>query len=271
MPMPSQAQALSIVIPVYNEEDHLDGCLRAIAKQTVMPEEVIVVDNNCTDGSMAIAKRYPFVRVVRAKHQGIAYARNAGFDAVKTEIIGRIDADTHLPPTWVATVMNFYKQPEHTNMAITGGCTFYNIPLPNLGQWITSQFVFRMNRLLVGHYILWGSNMALPKKLWQAVKPDVCMDRDIHEDLDLAIHLHSKGYQINYQATLVVGAKMKRVLEDHQALWPVLKMWPETLKRHHIKTWRIGWLGAAFLYIAQFVPQMGTWLSKRYGNMRTNQ
>ncbi|MDQ3064817.1 MAG: glycosyltransferase, partial [bacterium] len=36
---------LSLVIPVYNEEDHIVACLSAIAAQTVKPLEVIVVDN----------------------------------------------------------------------------------------------------------------------------------------------------------------------------------------------------------------------------------
>jgi cellulose synthase/poly-beta-1,6-N-acetylglucosamine synthase-like glycosyltransferase len=55
---------VSIVIPVYNEADALAACLEAIAEQTIAPLEVIVVDNNSTDTSAAIAQGFDFVRLV---------------------------------------------------------------------------------------------------------------------------------------------------------------------------------------------------------------
>lgn len=47
---------LTLVIPVFNEEHQIKGCLDAVASQTVMPDEVIVVDNNCTDRTIEIAQ-----------------------------------------------------------------------------------------------------------------------------------------------------------------------------------------------------------------------
>jgi glycosyltransferase involved in cell wall biosynthesis len=246
---------LSLVIPVYNEEGYIGPCLDAIAAQTEPPDEVIVVDNNSTDHTTAIAHSYPFVKVVHEKKQGIVYARDRGFDAANSNIIGRIDADTHLPKNWVERVKRFYAHPSHADHALSGGCAFYNVRLPRVDEWITSQFVFRMNRLLVGHYVLWGSNMVVPQKLWQAVRTEVCHRTDIHEDLDLAIHLHRRGYRITYRATLVVGARMGRVFENRHALWQTMMMWPRTLRVHGIKSWVFGWLGGAFLYVAQVVPR----------------
>ena len=122
-----KALSLSIVIPVYNEEHHIRACLDAIAAQTVRPDEVIVVDNNSTDRSMEIVQEYPFVRIVREPRQGIVYTRNAGFDAAKCAIIGRIDGDTVLPVNWVARVKWFYANSSNANACLTGGGYFYNI------------------------------------------------------------------------------------------------------------------------------------------------
>lgn len=263
--MQKKAQAVSIVIPVFNEENHLKSCLEHIEKQTIKPFEVIVVDNNCTDGSMAVARNFPFVRIVSEKQQGIVHARNAGFDAVNSSIIARIDADTRLPTDWIERVEKFYENPRHEKYAITGGCAFYNVRIPRIDEWITSQFVFRMNRMIVGHYLLWGSNMALPKSAWLAVKSKTCTRQDIHEDLDLAIHLHRAGFKISYQATLIVGAKMKRVFDNRQGLWGRLRMWPQTLRVHHIKRWVFGYVGALFLYITQFVPRLFERLAVAFG------
>ena len=98
---------VSIVIPAYNEERYLPACLDAIAAQTIKPFEVIVVDNNSSDSTAKIAAQYPFVRVVNEPRRGIGFARNAGFNAAAGDIIGRIDADTHVPASWVAKVQDY--------------------------------------------------------------------------------------------------------------------------------------------------------------------
>src|SRR4051812_35670716 len=98
---------ISIIIPVYNDADHLRACLETIAAQIVPADEVIVVDNNSTDGSAAVARSFPFVRLIHEKQQGICFARNAGFNASTADIIGRIDADSRLPAHWTRHVLTY--------------------------------------------------------------------------------------------------------------------------------------------------------------------
>ena len=102
---------VSLVIPVYNEESHLAACLDAIAAQTVQPFEVIVVDNNSTDQTVAIAQRYPFVRLLHEKRQGVVFARDRGFTAARGDVIGRTDGDSILAPDWVAEIHRIFANP----------------------------------------------------------------------------------------------------------------------------------------------------------------
>lgn len=247
-PPSKQALTVSIIIPAYNEERHLKACLDAVAAQIEMPDEVIVVDNNSSDNTDKIAGSYPFVRVVTESKQGVLWARNAGFNAARCGIIGRIDADTVLPPDWVRYIKYFYKDTGHANHALTGGAYFYNLRFPNLSGWFLGQIAFRLNRLLMGHYITYGANMAVPARAWQEIRRDVCKDPHIHEDLDLSIHLHRAGYEITYKSDLRVGVKMRRVLSERKELWGNLMWWPRTLRRHGKKTWVFGFTGAAILY-----------------------
>lgn len=261
-----KALTLSIVIPVYNEERHLKACLDAIAAQTVKPDEVIVVDNNSTDKSVQIAKSYPFVTLLHEKKQGVVFARDTGFNVAKGDIIGRIDGDTRLPADWVKQVKEFYARSEHLNQALTGGGYFYNIRLPHFNGWVLSQMAFRMNRFIVGHYILWGSNMAFTQEMWNKVKKNVCHDNYIHEDLDLAIHLHKTGYQINYEAYLRVGVYMKRIWEDRDKLQEYLDRWPKTLRSHHFKLWWLSIIGNILLkYVAQPFGRVAEYFSRAIG------
>lgn len=245
-------KSISIVVLAYNEERFLRACLEAIARQTTKPAEVIVVDNNSTDGTVAIARSFPFVRVVREHTQGIVYARNAGFDTARSDIIARIDADTVLPDDWVARVTTFYASPAHANHALTGGGYFYNVRLPKINGWIQGQLAFRVNRFIVGYYVLWGSNMAMPRSSWSAVRNKVCLRGDIHEDLDLAFHLHDAGYKITYRETLRVGVCLKRVLTDRHTLRAHMRRWPQTLRVHHFNGW---WLGVVGNWLLWFIAQ----------------
>lgn len=245
---------LSIVIPAYNEERHLKACLDSIARQTVRPDEVIVVDNNSHDRTAEIAHRYSFVRVVREDRPGLVHARNRGFDAATTDIIGRIDADTTLPETWVQHIKLFYANPKNQQKAWSGSGYFYNVRLPGLVAWAYQFMAFRFNQLLLGHYTLWGSNMALPRRYWTSVRDKICGRRDIHEDLDLALHVAEAGVEIVYDRAQPVHAELRRVNVDRHRLWEYLQWWPRTLKVHGKKNWVICWFfGALLLYVATFI------------------
>jgi len=126
-----KALTVSIVIPVYNEEHHILACLLAVQRQTVLPYEVIVVDNNCTDRTISIAKQFSFVKIITQPKQGRGWARSAGFTAAKGDIIGRIDADSRLSPYWAQTVTESFTNDQELQ-GVTGlGSTSL---LPRLGK-----------------------------------------------------------------------------------------------------------------------------------------
>lgn len=245
----NKALTLSIIIPVYNESDHIAGCLESIQKQTLKPTEVIVVDNNSTDNSVAIAKKFDFVKIIHESKQGIVYARNAGFNAAKSDILARIDSDSRLPKDWVAIVMAFYEDKNHLkDYAWTSDAYWYNASNPIIYSWFSSQIVFRFNRFILGHYPLWGSSMAITRKSWDHVKNKVCLRNDIHEDLDLSIHLHRLDYQITYATGVGMNVYIRRLYTEYGKLWGYLQLWPKTLRVHNLKRWYFGQIGAIIVY-----------------------
>lgn len=87
---------VSVVIPVYNGERYLAEALESVFAQTLPPHEVIVVDDGSTDGSAAIAGRYP-VTLIRRENRGPAAARNTGVAVCTGEYLAFLDADD----TWM--------------------------------------------------------------------------------------------------------------------------------------------------------------------------
>lgn len=242
---------LSIVIPVHNEEDHIIPCLETIVAQTVSPLEVIIVDNNCSDKTIQLAESYDLVRVVREERPGIAHARNAGFDAAKGDIIGRIDADTRLPETWIEDAIAHIEA--HPDKLLTGGSYMYDFAFPRLFGWLQEYFAFGVNKIIIGSYIAWGSNLILTKEMWKEVRHMASTDRSIHEDIDLGLHLNSLGYEVVYDKHRKVGIESRvfsprrQTREQHLAY---MMMWPNTLYAHNLRRAWLGTVGAYFIYYA---------------------
>lgn len=180
---------ISVVIPAYNEEKYIGKCLESLINQEEKPSEIIVVDNNCTDKTAEIAKKYG-ARVVKEKKQGMIQARGAGFNAAKFEIIARTDADTILPQDWISKIKEAFKDPNLG--ALSGPPSFFTKPLMSEISRFVTFIIFRIVGFMVRNPILLGPNNALRKSLWDKVKDRICLsDREVHEDIDLAIHLGS--------------------------------------------------------------------------------
>ena len=198
---------ISVVIPAHNEEKHIGKCLESIANQIEKPSEVIVVDNNCTDKTAEIAKKFG-ARIIKEKKQGMIFARNAGFNAAKYDIIARTDSDTILPADWTSRIKKAFEDPSLG--ALSGPTCSYNWPKSTQQMSrLPSLMLFDVLGLLFKNGCLYGPNMSLRKTVWEKVKQDVCLDdKKVHEDIDLSIHLN-KLTKIKFDNKLIV--KIMRV------------------------------------------------------------
>ena len=100
---------VSVLICTYNRERLLAAALDSLATMIVPPDihwEVIVVDNNSTDGTAAVIEQRaaafpaPLRRVVEPR-QGKAYALNTGARASAAEVIAFTDDDVLVSPQWL--------------------------------------------------------------------------------------------------------------------------------------------------------------------------
>jgi glycosyltransferase involved in cell wall biosynthesis len=198
---------ISVVIPAYNEEKSIRQTLGHILDQTYPAHEVIVVDNNSTDATAAIAKEMG-ARVVKEKAQGITLARNAGFNAARGDIIARTDADTRVPRDWLEKIHTAFLT--HSNVVgLSGPILYYDLKMGQLTAFVR---VYRQTcKLLYGNEIMIGPNMAIRKSSWEKIKDEVCVDdTNMHEDLDLSIHLSKVG-RIIFDKKFTVRTSGRRI------------------------------------------------------------
>jgi len=202
---------ISLIIPVYNEEKYIAFCLESIAKQKVKPDEVLVVNNNCTDNTLSIVKKFTFVRILDEPKQGMIAARNAGFNAATNEIIARCDADTKLPPNWISRIHRNFAR--YKIDALTGPITFYDTPIKT--SLLARAYLDMMKPIHRGGETLLGPNMIITKEIWEKVKNIVCLnDKLVHEDIDLAYHIQEMGGKIKRDNRLVVETSSRRAVKN---------------------------------------------------------
>ncbi len=105
-PSPMDAPQLSVVIPVFNEEENvrplLDELFSALARLG-RTHEVICVDDGSRDGTFAVLKAYsaekPALRVIRFRlNFGQTAAMSAGIEAARGEVIVPMDGDLQNDP-----------------------------------------------------------------------------------------------------------------------------------------------------------------------------
>lgn len=87
---------ISVIIPVYNVEECVERCLRALQRQTYSDFEALLIDDGSTDASAAVCEAFcedSRFRVVRQIHAGVSAARNRGLQTAAGEYVLFLDAD----------------------------------------------------------------------------------------------------------------------------------------------------------------------------------
>lgn len=221
-----KAQTLSIIIPAYNEQIHIETCLQMIAAQAEMPDEVIVVDNNSSDDTRAIAEQFPFVTIISEQRQGSMFASHAGMNQASGDIIGRIDADSRLAADWVEMVKrSFQKNSEIA--ALTGRCTFRDVAFAIPFSSLHGFFYYSLQKMIAGTEILWGSNMAIRRSAWEVVKQDCHLRPGIDEDIDIALCLHKKDLLIRRSDDMRAAVAVKvQTKNSPRKVYKYLSTWP---------------------------------------------
>jgi len=102
---------VSVVVPAYNAAKTIAACLESLTAQDYPGDrrEIIVVDNNSSDATAAIAARYP-VRLIHERGRQSSYAaRNRGLEAARGELVAFTDADCVAQPDWLSRLVDGYE------------------------------------------------------------------------------------------------------------------------------------------------------------------
>jgi glycosyltransferase involved in cell wall biosynthesis len=197
-----------VVIPVKDDAEHLRRCLTTLGRQSIRPDEIIVVDNGSSDASVAVAVAQG-ASVVHCERPGIAAASARGYDTATGDLILRLDADCLPADDWVEVVRTAFAQ--HPRVSVyTGGARFIDGPrilrTPLAAVYLLAYVVGTSPAL--GHLPVFGSNLAFRRSAWLDVRGRVHRGAEMHDDLDLAFHFGER-HRIRFLSHAEMGISMR--------------------------------------------------------------
>lgn len=206
---------VSVVIPVLDEEKTIVACLRALMDGSDVPDEVVLVDNGCSDRTVRIALAFDGVRVVHEPRPGITFARTAGFDSASGDVIARLDADSQVSRDWVRRIREIFAS-EVSLDGVGGGAAIAELsPADRFWfRWWYSLFRAWHQRSIRVRPMLYGFNCAFRKAAWQRARHLTGTgDREVSDDLDVTIALLRTGHTLRHIPDVFVKARLFRSLK----------------------------------------------------------
>ncbi|MBM3319856.1 MAG: glycosyltransferase family 2 protein [Candidatus Eisenbacteria bacterium] len=188
-------RSIAAIIPVRDAGATIEETLRSIYASSTPPDEVIVVDDGCSDRSMEIARRFPARILPSEPPGGVARARNTGAAAARGEILLFVDADVVLEPNAVRAAADALADP---GVSVAVGLQSAVSPFPNAASvyknyWLHYTYKKRAERLAV----LYSSAVAIRREPFeQAGGFDPNYRTPNIEDSDLGKRLTDAGCRI---------------------------------------------------------------------------
>lgn len=231
----------TVILCTYNRRESLIQALESLAAQ-VVPEdwewEVVVVDNNSTDGTRdaieQFVRRYSQrFRYVLETQQGHSHARNAGVREARGDVLAFMDDDTVVPPDWLHSLTKSVHKGEWVG---TGGRVLpkWTSPCP---RWLDLESEYAAGPLVVFDLgpegcelkqAPFGANMAFHKSMFAKYgafrtdlgrRPDNLMG---NEESEFARRLLTHGERLRYEPSALI---FHPVLEDRLQKSYFLKWW----------------------------------------------
>ena len=99
--MPEQP-LVSIIVPIYNAQDHIARCVESIRRQTYRNLEILLLNDGSQDVSLEVCKMYanvdPRIVLIDKANSGVAATRNMGLREARGKYLQFVDADDTIQP-----------------------------------------------------------------------------------------------------------------------------------------------------------------------------
>jgi glycosyltransferase involved in cell wall biosynthesis len=196
---------LTVYIPCFNVERYIESSIRCLLNQTRPPDEILIIDDGCSDRTLEIASRFP-VRVIRhGRNRGLAAARNTAFANATHEFVGAIDADVFAESSWLEHLLRHLSD---ERVAGTGGRLIEQFRDSPADEWRFLHLCQDLGEERIdiewpSHKRLGGFGTIMRKTAVIAVGGYDESYRTNYEDVDICERLLRAGYKLVFEPLAV--------------------------------------------------------------------
>lgn len=151
-------KTVSVIMPAYNYARYMDEAIQSVLNQSVKAHEIIVVDDDSTDNTEEVAKKYP-VKYVWQQNKGLAGARNTGIWHATGEYIMSFDCDDIMRPDCLKEHLALA---DENSIVTCGLMAFGNENYTARPEPATIEKLLKTNTIY--------SNTLFPRKAWEKVQ-----------------------------------------------------------------------------------------------------
>lgn len=197
---------VSIIIPNWNGEQKLQENLPQVLK-TKGVDEVIVVDDGSTDGSVAlIEKEFPQIKLIkREKNSGFSSTVNLGVSKSVSGLVFILNSDAVPFEDCLKNIIPHFEDPKVFSVGLNNGGNW------SWAKWEDGYFWhYKSNAKVETHQTLWvsGGSGVFRKSIWQELGGfDEVFDPFYEEDLDLGYRATKRGYFNIWEEKAIVEHK----------------------------------------------------------------
>jgi glycosyltransferase involved in cell wall biosynthesis len=235
---------VSVIIPCYRCSETIERAVASVAKQTLQPAEIILVDDGSGDSTLEVLQKIQqdygkhWIKVAALKtNSGPAVARNTAWELAKYDYLAFLDADDAWHPKKIATQYAWMQQ--NPDIVLSGHPAVVRNPYtqfthPPMPANITSQIIDR-NKILVSNQFCTSSVM-IQRGITQRFNPNFRYSQDYLLWLEIILDSHPASvisFPIAYyfKPPFGAGGQTKNLLngkvaEDkiYRYLWQVQKI-----------------------------------------------
>ncbi len=121
-------ELVSVIIPVYNQEQYVCECIESVLAQTYPDYEILLIDDGSMDKSLEICKdagkKDKRIRILTQVHSGVSAARNRGIQEARGKYLFFLDSDDLIHPKLLETLC----QLQEKNGTVLAAGKFYRAP-----------------------------------------------------------------------------------------------------------------------------------------------
>lgn len=197
----------SVLILCHNQLRHTRKCIESVLKYTDIPYELILIDNNSSDGTRKYLESVPGATVIfNRKNLGYVLGNNAAIRQAKGDHVVILNNDTVVTEGWLRTMITCAQAGRNigivgprTNTANIGAQNIDEVPYKTLGQMHKWAHLFGLRNRADWFETLWltGFCLVIKKEVIDRVGVfDELFAPGCYEDFDYCLRARKAGYKI---------------------------------------------------------------------------